>query len=50
MPLPQQALQASRLQCRVLGPAGQLLGTAWLDVAGVLQPKRLLASAQNPGL
>ena len=50
MPLPQQAFQASRLQCRVLGPAGQLLGTAWLDAAGVLQPKRLLASSQNSGL
>lgn len=50
MPLPQQVFQASRLQCRVLGPAGQLLGTAWLDAAGVLQPKRLLASSQNSGL
>lgn len=37
---------ARRLQCRVLAASGQLLGTAWLDEAGMLQPKRLLAGQE----
>ena len=37
---------ARRLQCRVLAASGQLLGTAWLDGTGMLQPKRLLAGQE----